>query len=82
MRHYSIHPSFLTWQYLSQDDAQKIDEWLMSETGGGYKLEQLMELAGLAASCAIHNFYPDLKNILVIAGKLRNDTSKFAPMIL
>lgn len=43
---------------ISQKDAALLDEELMSEAGCGFTLDQLMELAGLAVACAVHDSYP------------------------
>lgn len=42
-------------EYLQNEEAKRIDADLMSAEGG-YALEQLMELAGLACAYAIHDF--------------------------
>ncbi|KAL7009405.1 hypothetical protein EMMF5_001036 [Cystobasidiomycetes sp. EMM_F5] len=45
---------------LGQREAQQLDVDLMSEEGG-FRLEQLMELAGLSCAQALQDAYPDLK---------------------
>lgn len=55
---------------LGQREAQQLDVDLMSEEGG-FRLEQLMELAGLSCAQALQDAYPDLKQfsrILVCCG--------------
>ena len=56
--------------YLNQADAQHLDADLMSEDGG-FKLEQLMELAGLSCAQALQDAYPDTSKygkVLVCCG--------------
>ncbi|KAK9900114.1 YjeF N-terminal domain-like protein [Cystobasidium minutum MCA 4210] len=56
--------------YLNQKDAQQLDADLMSDEGG-FKLEQLMELAGLSCAQALQDAYPDSdknKRVLVCCG--------------
>lgn len=56
-------------RYITQQEAQKIDEELMSEQGA-YSLDQLMELAGLACAQTLAECYP-LKThsrVMVICG--------------
>lgn len=58
-------------QYLTQNIAQDIDVKLMS-AGGGFSLDQLMELAGLSVAAAINDVYkPDIfKRPLICCGIL------------
>ncbi|OII76239.1 apolipoprotein A-I-binding protein precursor [Cryptosporidium andersoni] len=49
----------LEYHYLTQKEAQELDNELMSDTIG-YKLEQLMEIAGLSCAICIHHCYPHL----------------------
>ncbi|KAL7750883.1 hypothetical protein RI367_003844 [Sorochytrium milnesiophthora] len=44
--------------FISQAAAKQLDVDLMSPTGGGFSLDQLMELAGLSVAQAIHAHYP------------------------
>lgn len=55
-------------KYLTQIEAQNLDQDLMGE--GGYTLEQLMELAGLACAQTVQRLYPSHthKQVLVAAG--------------
>jgi len=56
--------------YLGQKDAQQLDEDLMSDEGA-FKLEQLMELAGLSCAQALQDAYPELskyRKVLVCCG--------------
>lgn len=62
-------------KFLSQDEAQKIDEELFSEYG--FSVDQLMELAGLSCASAIAKVYPreHLRNegrVLVVCGPGNN----------
>lgn len=54
---------------LDQETAKAIDAELMGESGG-FSIDQLMELAGLAVAQAIHKVYEASSRILVIAGTL------------
>lgn len=59
---------------LGQKEAIAVDEELMSPTGHGFYVEQLMELAGLSVACAIAEKYSpaDFKYVLVICGPGNN----------
>jgi hydroxyethylthiazole kinase-like uncharacterized protein yjeF len=61
-------PSF----YLSQREAVEFDKWLMDSEGGGFSLQQLMELAGLSVAQAVLAFFPQATRILVVAGPGNN----------
>ena len=54
-------------QYLSQQAAQQIDQELMAADGGGFALEQLMELAGLGCAQAIFQLFGAAR-VLVCCG--------------
>lgn len=66
----SLHPCMFA-NYLTQDEAKEFDAWLMSPAGGGFTLEQLMELAGLAVALSITRFFPDTA-VLVVCGPGNN----------
>ena len=55
-------------RYLSQTEAQKIDEELFSDYG--FSVYQLMELAGLSVSHAVYDAYPvaHYRTVLAVAG--------------
>lgn len=55
-------------KYLNAAEATEIDEILMDPDQGGFALEQLMELAGLACAQATQRCYPDAKRVLVCCG--------------
>ncbi|KIS69320.1 NADHX epimerase [Mycosarcoma maydis] len=59
----------LRLRYIDASTAQKIDEDLMSASGG-FSLDQLMELAGLSCAQAVFECYPPTKypNVLVACG--------------
>ncbi|GAC93546.1 hypothetical protein PHSY_001111 [Pseudozyma hubeiensis SY62] len=59
----------LRLRYIDASTAQKIDEELMSATGG-FSIDQLMELAGLSCAQAVFECYPPTKypNVLVACG--------------
>nr|CAG4648142.1 EOG090X0AXR [Moina brachiata]SVE93187.1 EOG090X0AXR [Moina brachiata] len=59
-----------TIRYLGQKDAIQLDEELMGECG--YKLEQLMELAGLSCASSILEAFPQAKKILIVVGPGNN----------
>ncbi|TIC15569.1 hypothetical protein E3Q15_01386 [Wallemia mellicola] len=56
-------------KYLTQTEAQNLDKDLMGEEGG-FTLQQLMELAGLACAQTVQNLYPahTHNKVLVAAG--------------
>ncbi|RKP13472.1 YjeF N-terminal domain-containing protein, partial [Piptocephalis cylindrospora] len=60
--------------YLGQVSAQNLDKELMSPEGGGFVLEQLMELAGLAVAEAVVKEYDVKKHgrVLVCCGPGNN----------
>lgn len=60
-------------QFLSQRDAQRFDEELMS-SAWGFSIDQLMELAGLSVACAVEKEFPAKSgaNVLVVAGPGNN----------
>lgn len=53
-------------------EAKALDEWLMNPLGGAYRLEQLMELAGLSVAQVISHYYAASKRILIICGPGNN----------
>lgn len=52
--------------FLRQAEAKRLDEDLMGDEFG-FSLEQLMELAGLAVACAVHEAYPGAAGRAVVA---------------
>ena len=57
-------------RYLSAEEAQRLDRELMDPASGcGFTLAQLMELAGLSVAQVVHDAYPSLRRILVVAGR-------------
>lgn len=55
-------------KYITPQEAAQIDEQLMSPAGG-FQLEQLVELAGLACATALARSFPDPGlRVLVAAG--------------
>lgn len=56
-------------RYITADEAARIDEALMSARGG-FSIDQLMELAGLACAQTVYACYPPdaFPNVLVAAG--------------
>lgn len=62
-------------RYLSAQEAQRLDQELMDPAGGcGFTLAQLMELAGLSVAQVVHDAYPSLRRILVVAGRRAQQT--------
>lgn len=57
-------------KYISAQEAAAIDEHLMSPSGSGYLLPQLMELAGLSCAQALYRSYPPdvFPELLIAAG--------------
>lgn len=55
-------------KYLTQLEATNIDKYLLSI----YKLEQLIELAGLSIAQSIKYLYPNKKNIMIYCGPGNN----------
>ncbi|KAG0012897.1 NAD(P)H-hydrate epimerase [Podila clonocystis] len=64
----------MSLKYLSQKAAQAIDVELMSPTGGGFSLEQLVELAGLSVAQAVTKVYTkeQYPRIMVLSGPGNN----------
>ncbi|GAB5364017.1 hypothetical protein AAMO2058_000933500 [Amorphochlora amoebiformis] len=61
----------LAISYLDQKSAAALDVDLMSKHG--FKLEQLMELAGLSVACSVEEKYGEFsKNVLIICGPGNN----------
>ncbi len=62
-------PSGLKMRFLSASEAASIDEQLFSPAGG-FSIDQLMELAGLACAQVVHRCYPpaEFNTVLVAAG--------------
>lgn len=57
-------------RYLSAKEAQRLDQELMDPAGEcGFTLAQLMELAGLSVAQVVHDAYPSIQRILVVAGR-------------
>lgn len=58
---------------LNQEESRQLDELLMAKTFG-FKIEQLMELAGFAVAQAIHDYYPPDRyhQVLVFCGPGNN----------
>ncbi|ODQ64987.1 YjeF N-terminal domain-like protein [Nadsonia fulvescens var. elongata DSM 6958] len=50
-----------TIKLLSSSRAAQLDRFLMSAEGGGFSIDQLMELAGLAVAQAVYKAYPPQK---------------------
>ncbi len=59
-------------RYIGQQIARQIDIDLMNPAIGGFKLEQLMELAGLSVAQALYAVYPPKSHpdILVCCGTI------------
>lgn len=57
-------------RYIDAQTAKEIDEDLLSEDTGGFSIDQLMELAGLACAQTVFACYPpaNFPNVLVAAG--------------
>jgi NAD(P)H-hydrate epimerase len=57
-------------RYIDAQTAAKIDQVLMSEESGGFSIDQLMELAGLACAQCVYTCYPPqaFGTVLVAAG--------------
>ncbi|CAH1764736.1 1231_t:CDS:2, partial [Entrophospora sp. SA101] len=64
----------MSLKYLSQKIAQTIDQELMSPAGGGFSIDQLMELAGLSIAQAVAHVYDKSNHsrILVCCGPGNN----------
>ena len=63
----------VTMKYLTQDEAQKIDQELFNEYS--FSVDQLMELAGLSVAVALTKAYPrgpSYPNVLVCSGPGNN----------
>jgi len=59
--------------FLTQQEAQHVDEVLMGDEVG-FKVEQLMELAGLSVSHAVYKAYPpgSFRRVLIVCGPGNN----------
>ena len=57
---------------LGQDEAKNLDAWLMSDSGGSYSLQQLMEIAGLTVASAVEKYYSKMTRILIVTGPGNN----------
>lgn len=62
-------------KYLSQKEAQLIDEELMNPSKYGFSLDQLMEMAGMSVSHVVAREFPSKKNILIAVGPGNNGTN-------
>eukprot|EP00919_Chromeraceae_sp_WS-2016_P005648 GHVR01013210.1.p1 GENE.GHVR01013210.1~~GHVR01013210.1.p1 ORF type:complete len:252 (+),score=56.51 GHVR01013210.1:2-757(+) len=72
-RLFSSYSNKMPPTFLSQEQAQSIDNILMSDAVG-YKLEQLMELAGQSVAHICHHVYPPniYKRVLIVSGPGNN----------
>ncbi|CAJ0961398.1 unnamed protein product, partial [Mesorhabditis belari] len=64
-----------TIRFLGQNEAIKIDEDLFNRFG--FKVEQLMELAGLATAQAVYDWKPEAKKVLLLCGPGNNGGDGF-----
>lgn len=59
-------------KYLSQKEAQAIDEELMDPKKHGFSIDQLMEMAGMSVAHAVYKEFDSKKRVLVAVGPGNN----------